>query len=172
MDHYRCQKFVSKDTKTEMVYDTIEFRHHKLILTSVTPEDKVIHGVQQLSAALKNKPESTVDAQLQAIKALQDTIEQWAGDTKAPMATADLPRCTLSKNRHRAPRVPTAKLGTPPAPRMDAPPPRVQLISTKGIPANHHPIAQRLRSQLAPKKLEPETTTEQTVAHRTRYQTT
>ena len=37
MDHYRCQKVVSKDTKIEMVSDTIEFRHHKLNLPSVTP---------------------------------------------------------------------------------------------------------------------------------------
>ena len=44
----------------------------------MTPEDKVIHGVQQLMAAFKNTPASTVDAQLQAIQALQDTIEHWA----------------------------------------------------------------------------------------------
>ena len=75
MDHYRCQKVVSKDTKTEMVSDTIEFRHHKITLPSVTPEEKVLHGVQQLTAALKNTPASTVDSQIQAIKALQDTIE-------------------------------------------------------------------------------------------------
>ena len=79
MDHYRCQKVVSKDTKTEMVSDTIEFRHHKLNLPSVTPEDKVLHGVQQLTAALKNTPASKIYAQLQAIKALQDTIDHWEG---------------------------------------------------------------------------------------------
>ena len=56
MDHYRCQKVVSKDTKTEMVSDTIKLRHHKLTIPSETIEDKVIHGVQQLAAALKNTP--------------------------------------------------------------------------------------------------------------------
>ena len=91
-----AKNVVSKDTKTEMVYDTIEFRHLKLTLPSVTPEDKVIHGVHQLTAVIKNTPSSTVNAQLEAINALQDTIENWAGDTKAPMATTDLPRCTLS----------------------------------------------------------------------------
>ena len=45
MDHYRCQKVVSKDTNTDMVSDTIEFKHHKITLTPVTPEDKVLHGV-------------------------------------------------------------------------------------------------------------------------------
>ena len=53
MDHYRCQKVVPKDTKSEMLSDTIEFRHHKLTLPSVKPEYKVLHGVQQLTAALK-----------------------------------------------------------------------------------------------------------------------
>ena len=51
-----------------MVSDNIEFRHHKFTVLSVTPEDKVINGVQQLTAALKNTPAYTLDAQLQAIK--------------------------------------------------------------------------------------------------------
>ena len=93
-------------------------------------------------------------------------------DTKAPMATADLPRCTISTKRHRDPRVPTRKPGTPPTPRVHAPPPRVQSISTKDIPYNHQTIAQRQRSQSGPNQSEPATTTEQPVAHLTRYQTT
>ena len=107
MDHYRCQKVVYNDTKIDMVSDIIEFRHHKLTLPAVTPEYKVLHGMQKLTASLKNTPASTVDAQLQAIKSLQYTIEHWAGDTKAPMAPDDLPRRILSTKRHRAPRVPT-----------------------------------------------------------------
>ena len=94
-------------------------------MPSVTPEDKVLHRLQQLTAALKNTPAYIVDAQLQAIKALQDTIENWAGETKAPMATTDLPCCNLSTKRHRAPRVPQATPGTPPDPRVKAPPPRL-----------------------------------------------
>ena len=172
MDHYCCQKGVSKYTKTEMVSNTIEFRHCKLILPSVTPEYKVLHGVHQLTSALKNTIASTVDAQPQAIKALQDTIEHWEGYKKSPMFKADLPRRTLSTNRHRAPRVPTAKPGTPPAPRVKSPHPRAKLISTKNIPANYHPIAQRLRSQLGPKQLKPVTVKEQPVAHCNRYRTT
>ena len=79
-----------------MVYDTIGFRHHKLTLPLVTPKDNVLHGVKHLTEALKNKPASTVDSQLQSIKALQDTINQWSGDTKSSMATTDLPHHTLS----------------------------------------------------------------------------
>ena len=171
MDHYRFQKVVSKDTNKEMVSDNIEFRHNKLTLKSVTSEEKVIHGVQQLTAALKNTPASTVYEKIQAIKSLQDTIENWEGDTKEPMATNDLPRRILSTQKNRDPRVPTATLGTPPDPRVNAPP-RVQPISTEDIPDNHQTIDQLLLSQSDPKQLEPATVTEQPVAHRTRYQTT
>ena len=52
MNHYRCQKVVENDTKTEILYNTNELRHHKLNLPSVTPEDKFLHGVHQLTASL------------------------------------------------------------------------------------------------------------------------
>ena len=153
-----------------MVSDIIEFRHHKLTFPLLTPEYKVLHGVQQLTTAPKNTPSSTVDSQLQYIKALQDTIENWAGNKKAHMATDDIPCRTLSTHKNWAPRVPTATPGKTPAPRVKLPP-RVQPISNEDIPANHQPIAQRLRSQLDQKQLEPATVTEQPVAHCTIYRT-
>ena len=134
MHCYRCQKLVSKDNNTDVVSDTIEFRYHKCTLPSVTKEDKVLNGVQQLTAALKNTPASTVDTQLQAIKALQNTIEHWAGDTKAPMETTYLPCCTLSTKRHQAPRVTIATPGTPPDPRVNAPPSKGETHFNQG----HH----------------------------------
>ena len=83
----------------------------------------------------------------------------------------ELPCHTLSTQKHRSPRVPTATPGTPLAPRVQATP-MVQPISTEEIPSNHQPIAQRLRSQSEPKPLEPATVIEQSVSHRTRYLTT
>ena len=124
----------------------------------------MLHGVQKLTAALKNTPASTVYAQLKAVKALQDIIEHWSEDTKAPISTTDLLRCNLSTHKHRAPRVPTATPGTSPAPRVKAPQ-RVKPFSTEDILANHQTISQRLRSQSDPKKLEPATVIEQPVAH-------
>ena len=171
MDHYSCQNVVSKDTKTNMLSDTIKFRHRKLTLPSVTPEDKVIHGVQQLTASLKITPSSTLDAQLQAIKVLQDTIEQWEGYTKAPMSTTDLLRHTLSTQKHRVSRVTTPIPGTPPSPSMQSPT-RVQPIFIQDIPANHQPISQLLRSQSEPKQLESSIVIEQPVVHCSRYRNT
>ena len=48
----------SKDTKEEIVSATIEFRHNKLTIPSVTQEEKVLHGVQQLMVVLKDTPAS------------------------------------------------------------------------------------------------------------------
>ena len=78
-----------------MLSDTIEFGHHKLTLPSVTPEEKVLHGVQKLTEELKNTPLPTVYEQFQTINALQDNIEHWEGDTKSPMTMTELPRQTL-----------------------------------------------------------------------------
>ena len=159
-----------------MVSDTIEFRNRKLALTSVTPEDKVLHGVQHLTAVPKDTPTSTVDAQLQSIKSPHDTLDQWAGDTAAPTATTDLPCQTLSTRNHRAPRVITATPVRPPSPRMQClvqqALPRVQSISTGYIPSNHQKISQRLRFQSAPKKLDPTSAKDQPVAHHTWSHTT
>ena len=114
-DHCQCQRVIYKDTKAEIVSDTIEFRHHELTLPSLTPDNKVLHGVQQLTEVLKYTPESTVDAQIQSIKALHDNLEHWAGCIAAPTETTDLPHRTLSTQNQRAPRVPTATPVRPPA---------------------------------------------------------
>ena len=132
--------------------------------------------MQQLTAVLKDTPASTVDAQIQSIRALQDTLDNWSGDTAAPTATTDIQRQTLSTRNQRAPRVPTATPVRPPAPRvqrlMYQAPPQVKPISTGDIPYNHKTISQQLRPQSAPKKLEPTASTYQPVAHSTRSRTT
>ena len=79
-----------------MVSDTIKFRHHKLTLLSVTPEDKVLDGVQNLTSVIKYAPASTADAQIQSINSLQDALEHWLGDTTAPTDTTAILWQTLS----------------------------------------------------------------------------
>ena len=123
-----------------MVSDTIEFKHQKLTITSVTPEVEVLHGVQHTMAVLKDTPLFTLDAKLQAIKDLHDTLENWAGDISAPTATTDLPRQTLSIQNKQAPRVPTELPVRPPNSRvqrlLQKAPPRVKPISNEDIPSN------------------------------------
>ena len=122
-------------------------------------------------AVLIDTPEFIVDSQLQAIKALQDTLEHWAGYTSAPTATTDLPRRTLSTWNHQTPRVPTVTPVRPPDPRVQClvhhSPPLVKPISNGYIPSNHRPISQQLCYESAPKKLEPTAATDQPVAHHT-----
>ena len=136
----------------------------------------MLHGVQQLTAVLKDMPSFTVDAKLQDSKDLPDTLEHWAGDTVALIATTDLPRQILSTRNQRSPRVPKSTPVMLPDPRVQRlgqqSPPRVQPISTGEIPSNHQPIDQRLRSQSAPKQLDPNAATYQPVAHHTRSRTT
>ena len=52
MTHYRCQHIIPKLTRSMMISDTTEFRHHHITQPSVTPEDRVLHGLIQLTAAL------------------------------------------------------------------------------------------------------------------------
>ena len=53
MTHYLCQRVIPKLTRSMMISDTTEFRHHQITQPSVTPKDKVLHGLQQLTAALQ-----------------------------------------------------------------------------------------------------------------------
>ena len=132
--------------------------------------------MQHLTPVLKDMPAYTLDAQLQAIKALQDTLEHWVGDTSAPNATNNLPCWTLSIRNGWDPRVPTATPMRPPAPRVQRlvqnENPRVQPISTGNTPYNHNPTAQRLCSQSAPNQLEPTAATDKPVDHSNRPCTT
>ena len=46
MTHYRCQSVIPKLTISMMISDTKEFRHHHITYPSVTPKDRVLHGIQ------------------------------------------------------------------------------------------------------------------------------
>ena len=172
LEHYRCQRVIPKDTKSEMVSDTVEFRHHDLTQPSVTPDDRLLHGLQLLTAALEGKPTSTSAEQLEAIAMLQKALGQWENTTPEQPPTrrtlaSKKPRRTLIRKVERpSPRVER------PAPRVQRPSPRVEMPSH-----NNQPIAQRTRSKqavdtTAPDAIEPEIpdmiSNDVPVAHRTR----
>ena len=58
MTHYRCQRVIPKITRSIIISDTTEFRHHHITQPSVTPEERVIHGLKKLTAALQVSPSS------------------------------------------------------------------------------------------------------------------
>ena len=79
MTHYRCQHVIPKLTRSMMISDTTEFRHHHITQTSVTPEDRVLHGLQQLTAAIQGAPYSQSGDQIRALQSLKDT-RIWSPD--------------------------------------------------------------------------------------------
>ena len=73
LKHYRCQLVTLKLSKSMVISDTTEFRHHQITQPTVTPADRVTHGLQQLVSALQVGTSSRSIEQLHAIQSLQDT---------------------------------------------------------------------------------------------------
>ena len=71
-----------------MISDTKEFRHHHITQPSVTPKYRVLHGIQQFTAALQGAPYSLSGDQIRALQYLRDTLTHWAVDTTAKELTA------------------------------------------------------------------------------------
>ena len=86
--HYRCQHVIPKITRSMMISYTTEFRHHHITQPSVTPKDRVLHGLQRLTAVLQGAPSSQSGDQIRALQYLQDTINDWAVDTTPKDLTA------------------------------------------------------------------------------------
>ena len=78
LEHYRCHKVVSNATRETSITDTVEFRHHYLTQPVLTPEDRLLHGMNTLSCALKDAPSVACDAQLQALANLREIFHHWA----------------------------------------------------------------------------------------------
>ena len=76
LEHYRCQRFASRETHAVKVSDTIDFRHHSLTLPTVTPEDRLQHGLTSLTNALEEAPNAANDSQLEAITRLQNAFRK------------------------------------------------------------------------------------------------
>ena len=78
LEHYRCQRVVTKESRAERVSDTVEFRHHRTMTPMVTPEDRVIRSIEQLVSVLKGDKLSATEAQMKAIETLQNTLNNWS----------------------------------------------------------------------------------------------
>ena len=66
LDSYRC--FIS---------NTVEFRHAYRTTPTLSPEDKIINGLQVMASALANAPQPTFVTQLEAIVQLCDFLGAW-----------------------------------------------------------------------------------------------
>jgi hypothetical protein len=77
LDSYRCFKLVRSDTKSQVISDTVEFRHAYRTIPSPTPEDKIIHGLHVIAGALKDAPPPTCITQMDAIANLRNLLDSW-----------------------------------------------------------------------------------------------
>ena len=131
-----------------MISDTTEFRHHQITQTSVTPEDRVLHGVQQLTAAIQGAPYSRSGDQIRALQSLKDTLTNWVVDTTPKELTAprndkkDMWDYRLLPRVHQpVPRVQNpANIEIPQAPRVLVPRPDMHA----------QPVAHRTRARHKP----------------------
>ncbi len=77
LDSYCCFKLVKSDTKSQVISDTVEFRHAYRTIPSPTPEDKIIHGLHVMLGVLKDATPPTSISEMEAIANLWDLFESW-----------------------------------------------------------------------------------------------
>ena len=147
------------DSRSLSISDTIEFRHQHITQPSVTPEDQVLYGINQLTSALEGTPSPRSTDQLAAIQSLQNALGNWLGKhTVLPPPTTERQAAEQQQaNRQLPPRVDQQPTRVqPPTPTIRAPAPRVASVRQPVLPVprtvlpNSQPIATRTRSRLTP----------------------
>ena len=61
-EHYRYQLVIPANTREISVSDTVEFLHRFITTPTLTPEDRILHGINTLSNAIQDNPSATYDA--------------------------------------------------------------------------------------------------------------
>ena len=151
LQHYRCHKIVAKATHAAQISDTVEYRHHHLTQPTVTPMDRIVHGVNKLTCDLHDAPYIAGDNQLLAIDALHQAIQRWTKTTRPPKTKPH--RTTLSHTRTqpcsilRPMRLPQEDRTPASPPRMDIPKPPAILIPQIPIAIQDEPIGRCTRSR-------------------------
>ena len=67
LQHYRCIQAIESKKKELLITNTAEYLHEYLTQPNVTAEDRMMHALHFLSAALKDVPNIICDYQLAAI---------------------------------------------------------------------------------------------------------
>jgi hypothetical protein len=114
-------------TKSQVISDTVEFRHAYRTIPAPSAEDRIAHGLQAVADALTETPPPTTISQLNAFTNLRDLFELWrllgpplAGNNRGPapvhprVAAPELPP---------TPVVQTPRVGASPLPAWSPPPP-------------------------------------------------
>ena len=105
MESYRCDRVIPRNTLGVTISDTVKYRQDHLTLPSVTPADRILHGLQLLTGALVDVPTARCDAQLKAISDLRDACSRWQANSPVqdPVGPATSVSKTMSPaNVHRS----------------------------------------------------------------------
>ena len=157
LDSYRCFKLVKSDTKSQVISDTVEFRHAFRTIPSPSPEDKIIHGLHAIASALKDTPLPSPITQLDAITKLRDLFESWRllsppTNSQARIPTPGRPRVPVQAlPRVASPRVPNQALPRVATPAMS--PSSAWSLTPPPAHANHSPIPSPLPIPVAPRRI-------------------
>ena len=161
LEHYCCQCVSYKYTKAVQVSETLDYLHHYLTQQTLTPEDRVLYGLQTLTCALEYAPTETCDSQLRDISALRDVFWRWDTTVSGP------PRRHRASTKNPKPMEPTTpkqnnttKIG-PPHP----PPVQYQRVHTTLTPTDKFPIVDMLPPTVAVNQSGDDK--EEPIAHRT-----
>jgi hypothetical protein len=104
--HHLC-----KNTKNERISDTLFFKHKHITQPTLTPMDRVIKAIGDLTNAIKGTRNVEGIKQIEAIKQLDDLLN------KITTSTASVPETSMP-----APRVETIKTNQPvTTPRVETP---------------------------------------------------
>ncbi len=116
LDSYCCFKLVKSDTKSQVISDTVEFRHAYRTILFPSPEDKIIYGLHVMLGTLKDAPPPTSISQMEVIANLWDLFELWC--SLGPPSTTHGP--VLSSGRPTRVAIEPPKVATPVLPTMAA----------------------------------------------------
>ena len=100
-EHYCCQLVIPADTREINVSKTVEFIHQFITTPTLTPEDRILHGINTLTSATKDRPTATYEAQIKAITKLRDICTGWARIYTPRKSQVH----ELTSQRRRSPRV-------------------------------------------------------------------
>ena len=64
-EHCRCQLVIPADTREINVSNMVEFIHHFITTPTLTPEERILYGINTLSNVIQYKPFATYEAQIQ-----------------------------------------------------------------------------------------------------------
>ena len=132
LDSYRCFKLVKMDTKSQVISDTVEFRHAYRTIPAPSTDDRIVHGLRAITDALTDMPPPTAISQLEALSNLRDVFESWR--LLAPQPTNLLRSPTPGRPRVVRPDTPlphnisSPRMAVTPRSQLAPPPPAVSAL--------------------------------------------